>query len=131
MVNALIKDLLEILEQSGCHRLPERSFFYKGKQFPVCARCTGVIFGQYISLLLMSGLYLLGFRLSKEMFILLFFFACFMMLPMLIDWVIQEYFCVVSNNRRRLITGFSCGLGAGIVYFSLIFFAIEKGTAFI
>lgn len=27
----------------GCHRRPERSFFYKGRQFPICARCTGGI----------------------------------------------------------------------------------------
>ncbi|MBQ3473297.1 MAG: DUF2085 domain-containing protein, partial [Methanobrevibacter sp.] len=24
-----------------CHRMHERSFFIKGHQFPVCARCTG------------------------------------------------------------------------------------------
>ena len=24
-----------------CHRKPERSFFFRGHQFPVCARCTG------------------------------------------------------------------------------------------
>ena len=29
-----------------CHRIPERSFFFRGHQFPVCARCTGF----YISL---------------------------------------------------------------------------------
>ena len=27
----------------GCHQMPERSFFIKGYQFPVCARCTGVL----------------------------------------------------------------------------------------
>ena len=31
-----------------CHRMPERSFFIRGYQFPVCARCTGF----YISLII-------------------------------------------------------------------------------
>jgi uncharacterized membrane protein len=25
-----------------CHQMPERSFFWDGHQFPVCARCTGL-----------------------------------------------------------------------------------------
>ncbi len=25
-----------------CHQKPERSFFYDGHQFPVCARCAGI-----------------------------------------------------------------------------------------
>ena len=33
----------------GCHQKPERSFFYKGYQFPVCARCTGVVISSIIS----------------------------------------------------------------------------------
>lgn len=28
--------------------MPERSFFYKGEQFPVCARCTGAALGQFL-----------------------------------------------------------------------------------
>ena len=25
-----------------CHQIPERSFYWAGQQFPVCARCTGL-----------------------------------------------------------------------------------------
>lgn len=25
-----------------CHQIPDRSFFWAGQQFPVCARCTGL-----------------------------------------------------------------------------------------
>ena len=29
----------------GCHQRPERSFFVKGYQMPVCARCEGELIG--------------------------------------------------------------------------------------
>ena len=42
---SVLETIRMIGNHSGCHQMPERSFFYKGKQFPVCARCTGVIIG--------------------------------------------------------------------------------------
>ena len=36
-----------------CHRRPDRSFFVQGRQFHVCARCTGLIGGFSISPLLL------------------------------------------------------------------------------
>lgn len=46
---SIYERLMQIGRSSGCHQLPERSFFYNGKQFPVCARCTGAIVGQIIA----------------------------------------------------------------------------------
>ena len=34
----------------GCHQKPERSFFINGYQFPVCARCTGVMIGYLLAI---------------------------------------------------------------------------------
>ena len=34
----------------GCHCLPERSFFIKGKQFPICSRCTGILVGIFLAI---------------------------------------------------------------------------------
>ena len=33
-----------------CHQRPERSFFFDGHQFPVCARCTGLYLSGAIGL---------------------------------------------------------------------------------
>ena len=30
----------------GCHCRPDRSFYWKGKKFPLCARCTGELAGK-------------------------------------------------------------------------------------
>jgi len=37
-----------------CHQKPERSFFYKKKQFPVCSRCTGIVIGAAAGFVLAS-----------------------------------------------------------------------------
>jgi uncharacterized membrane protein len=33
-----------------CHQLPERSFFLAGRQWPVCARCSGLYLGIAVGL---------------------------------------------------------------------------------
>jgi len=76
-----------------CHRLPERSFFYKGKQFPVCARCTGVFLGRLLALALYWFL--------KPVWWVVVLCA----LVMFVDWFIQHIELLESTNVRRLITG--------------------------
>ncbi|WP_461815869.1 DUF2085 domain-containing protein [Faecalimonas sp.] len=86
---------------TGCHQMPERSFFYRGKQFPVCARCTGVFIGQLLSILL--------FKIGEISNLTAVLFC----LIMFMDWFIQYKFNFKSNNIRRLITGFMCGYALG------------------
>ena len=38
----LMGALIYLVGSVICHQLPERSFFFHGQQFPVCARCTGL-----------------------------------------------------------------------------------------
>lgn len=88
----------------GCHQLPERSFFFMGYQLPVCARCTGMILGYW------------GAILTQPFILLDFILLIILCVPMLLDGLIQLKTKYVSNNRRRLITGFLFGYGAlGIV----------------
>lgn len=37
--------MMEIGARLGCHQRADRSFFIKGFQFPLCARCTGLLAG--------------------------------------------------------------------------------------
>lgn len=97
----IYEKIMLIGKATGCHQLPERSFFYHGKQFPVCARCTGVFIGQILGVLLFK---------SGEISSLTAVLFC---LIMFVDWFVQYKFHRESNNVRRLITGFMCGYAFG------------------
>ena len=62
----------------GCHQMEERSFKIKGYQFPVCSRCTGILTGQIIGIII----YLLKFRVPL-------YISIIFLLIMFIDWYIQ------------------------------------------
>ena len=84
----------------GCQQKPERSFFLCGYQFPICARCTGILIGYVCSILL-----LLLSCFLHPLICLLF------LIPLVIDGGIQLLFNVLSNNTRRIITGTLFGIG--------------------
>jgi uncharacterized membrane protein len=96
---AIRKDKVQ-LEFVVCHRRPDRSFFWKGKQFPVCARCTGINIG-YISI----------FFFVTNVLYFNWLWTFLLMLPTTIDGLIQAYWNIESTNTRRVVTGFITGVG--------------------
>lgn len=44
-----VLDFLDGIGAAVCHRLPERSFFWDGRQMPLCARCTGLYTGAFFA----------------------------------------------------------------------------------
>ncbi len=93
-----ISDILAIF--MFCHRKPERSFHFKGKQFPVCARCTGIILGWIIGIIL--AILFGGIR---------WYFIIPMLLPAIFDGTLQLLTSYTSNNIKRLISGTLLGIG--------------------
>lgn len=104
------KTMMDIGQAYGCHQRKERSFFLFGKQFPVCARCTGVLFGEGLALILFRVL-----ELPTE--ILLSFCAI-----MFLDWLIQYLNILESNNGRRFFTGCLCGYAFSTFFLRLLIF---------
>lgn len=80
----------------GCHQKPERSFFFKGYQFPLCARCTGIAIGHTVAFLVAP------FHVFK-------FSIALLMLPLAVDGLVQYYTSYESNNIKRLISGILYG----------------------
>jgi uncharacterized membrane protein len=74
-----------------CHQRQDRSFFIRGRQVPLCARCTGLLVGS-----LALPLYLSTFRWP----VALTFIAAFVL-----DSVSQFLGLRSSNNPLRFVTG--------------------------
>ncbi|MGN0105334.1 DUF2085 domain-containing protein [Methanobrevibacter ruminantium] len=91
-----------------CHRIPERSFFIKGHQFPVCARCTGF----YISIF-SYAIYAMLFSIHYEVYSFLIGFI--LILPAFVDGFTQYLGIRESNNILRLLTGLLGGIGLMII----------------
>ncbi|MGN0244234.1 MAG: DUF2085 domain-containing protein [Lachnospiraceae bacterium] len=92
---------------SGCHQMPERSFFFKKYQFPVCARCTGVLLGYILGLITCPVL-------------CSFVIPIFCCLVMFIDWFVQYKQWKMSTNVRRFITGILGGYGIMIIQVMIV-----------
>lgn len=98
-----------------CHRRPDRSFHcYGGKQFPVCARCTGILFGYIVGII--SAIF------SGPIF---FVYALLMLVPTAIDGFVQLLTSYESTNARRFLSGTLAGVG--IIY--IFVFIGSKGLA--
>ncbi|MBE5932173.1 MAG: DUF2085 domain-containing protein [Lachnospiraceae bacterium] len=111
--------LMELGRRLGCHQMPERSFFRDGYQFPVCARCTGVI----LSSILAIPVYLI-IKIPKML--------CVMMMGIMFgDWYVQHINIQESNNRRRYITGIIGGFGYMTVILSLYSYVYKKISVYI
>lgn len=90
----------------GCHQIEKRSFFFKGYQFPICARCTGLLCGYLIA----------GILCIWEMIPAWYWCFC-MLIPMALDGMVQLKTKYESNNLKRMVTGCIAGYGfIGIIY---------------
>ncbi|PKK37562.1 hypothetical protein BWI96_06800 [Siphonobacter sp. SORGH_AS_0500] len=85
----------------SCHRKAERSFFWRGKQFPVCARCTGIYLG-YLSFPVFNF----------DLYYISSLFSILLIMPTLLDGLTQAYMRRESTNFIRLTTGILGGVGA-------------------
>lgn len=88
---------------SGCHQLPERSFFIGTRKLPVCARCTGIFFGGIGTTLT----FLIAAPLTPPSVLT----ATFLLVPLIVDGTTQLLTRYESTNLRRFITGVAFSIG--------------------
>lgn len=101
-----------------CHQMPERSFFLGSYQFPLCARCTGIMLGRVLAVLLFPFV-LLPLRTAHLVLPLL-------MLPLPIDGLTQRFTKYESNNLKRVTTGILWGYSTVTLILTGIVYLIAK-----
>ncbi len=94
----------------GCRQLPAHSFFWRGYQLPLCARCLGVLVG--------AGL-LVGFFFARKRLLLPKLVpSSVLCLPLIIDGLAHTSNVTPWPNQVRFLTGVFFALGA--VNFTLL-----------
>lgn len=100
----------------GCHQMPHRSFYYKEKQFPLCARCTGILIG-----------YMVGIVWAAVAGYFSIILSLLLILPLLIDGGIQYVIKKESTNTRRLVTGILAGVGTVFILCGIVVLGMSHG----
>lgn len=101
-------------ERLGCHQMPERSFSFRGYQFPVCARCTGVLLSG-------AAACFLFFKKKLPVKLCIAFSGV-----MFMDWLAQFLKIKESTNFRRFLTGLFGGFGYTTLHLYLYWYLIKK-----
>lgn len=111
-MRSIYLSLMRIGHLTGCHQLPERSFHIKGYQLPLCARCMGIVIGEWAAIPLWF-IFPVGF-----------IPACILGVPLVIDGGLQYLYIFPSTNLRRVITGFLAGWGLMTIYIRLFLLVV-------
>ena len=83
-----------------CHRIKDRSIWFFGLEKVLCSRCLGILLGGII------GLFLVIYQYRIDLI-----WSILLLVPLIMDGVIQAFHYRESNNILRLITGFLFGIG--------------------
>lgn len=97
-----------------CHRIPNRTLRFRGRYFPVCARCTGIYLGALFTILPHYFIKDSHFSILTD-YKYLVLISFILMVPTLIDGTTQLLRWRKSNNFIRVVTGLSCGIGYGLI----------------
>ena len=100
----------------GCHCRADRSFYYKGNKFPVCARCTGILAGVFTAAVTC-------FLYKPPCAVLL---PC--LVPLMADGLAQKLVCrYESRNSRRFLTGIAFGWGVMNLHLNISAYVFQWG----
>lgn len=106
-------------EMPICNLNSERGFFIGSFCFPLCTRCTAIIFSILFTFII---IHVFKIKNSRKLFVL--WVIC--LIPCLVDGIFQYYFGVESTNIKRFLTGVTCGVGIANLIILLLEFLTKK-----
>ena len=101
----------------GCHCLEARSFHYKGRRLPLCARCTGELVG---ILLCLVSFPVARLEIPPSLWLLL---------PLVLDGGLQALTPYESGNGRRFATGLLFGYALANLFLQSTAAVFQYGLA--
>jgi len=120
-INILLYECLNRLSNIGrlpvCNQKPSRAPKIMNFSFPLCWRCLSICFS------IILGLKIISFNVNYRLNIL---YAIILLIPCLIDGILQYYFYIESTNFRRVVTGIFAGLGIAILIEYIRYYQIFK-----
>lgn len=102
----------------GCHCKKERSFYFHGEPFPICARCSGELIG------ILLGMFSFPFYHPTP------WIAIWLMIPMLLDGFAQALTRYKSVNGLRFITGILFGYALIVLFASSVVAMYQYGRSY-
>ncbi len=112
----LIKSRLAVLGTLPiCNLNSERAFFIGSFCFPLCVRCSAIIVSILLTVTLIQ---IFKVKLNAKLLVV----YIILIVPCLLDGIMQYFFNIESNNIKRLITGVLCGVGIG----NIVMFVVQE-----
>lgn len=103
-----------------CHQFPSRSLWIVNRPMGLCSRCFAIYASFSISIFFIPL-----FKKDKNIFII-----SFLLLPLILDGLLQYYDIKGSNNFTRMFSGILFGVAASVIYkyfaFNIVEFFIDK-----
>ncbi len=131
LIKLFVPSALTPLNEFGkipfCNQNVDRAIIINGFVFPLCARCTFMVFF-YVMSLSLSNISCLKKIIVKTHPLILIILIVFLMLPLAIDGIRVYFTSYEGKNITRMITGALFGIGCGILTQFLIYILFEKNS---
>ncbi|MBC8390054.1 MAG: DUF2085 domain-containing protein [Actinobacteria bacterium] len=126
----MINFLVDKIGASVCHQLPARSLQIGDIILPVCARCSGIYIGFFISAIVLFILFRKRENGLPPLYIIV--ILALFLISTISDGIISNFASFNTNNTIRFITGYLCGIAMiTIIYpiFNFQYFKESNDTA--
>ena len=120
----MINFLVDKIGASVCHQLPARSLQIGDIILPVCARCSGIYTGFFISAIVLFILFRKRENGLPPLYIIV--ILALFLISTITDGIISNFASFNTNNIIRFITGYLCGIAMITIIYPIFNFQYFK-----